>query len=405
MASTDPAPGGSSPDERPDPQQPPSNPDGDSSRGTRKSKRTGGKSGKSARSARTARRSAAKAEPADAARAWAREWIDAFVFAAVVAILLRTFIFGSYRIPTPSMEDTLMTGDFLMVSKLSYGPRTPMTLSIPFTQVHVPGVNLPWTRLPGFSEVERHDIIVFNYPVEVGPISARTHYIKTAVGIPGDTLELRDKFLYINGEPERERPTYRRHHVVQARSRIRLSEAKVREAGGEIVQTDGQGLYIVNLTRAAADRMAAWPEVDSLRPFVLPPDFNEFGRRPFMFSQGFENHDHMPPVVVPFSGQEIRLSEETWPVYRDVVMRHEGNDVTIEDGVFFVNGEPADTYTVRGDYYFAMGDNRDDSEDSRFWGFVPESHIVGKAWVVYFSWDRERSLPRFSRFFKRIHEE
>jgi signal peptidase I len=338
------------------------------------------------------------------ARHWAKEWLDAFVFALIVAIIMRTFLFGSYRIPTPSMEDTLMTGDFLMVSKVAYGARTPMTLGIPLTQITIPGVSLPWVRLPGFSEVKRNDIFVFNYPIEVGPISAKTNYIKRAVGVPGDTLEIRDKILYVNGEPEETIETLRRHHLVYARDRIRLSPSKVAEAGGEILQSDGESLYLINLTPGGASTIEGWPEVDSVRQFVLPQEVNEFQQRPFSFSKGFQNHDHMSPIVVPFSGQVIELQESTWSLYQEIVTRHEKNDVEIRDGQFFLNGQPAQTYTIQQDYYFAMGDNRDDSEDSRFWGFVPYDHVVGKAWLIYFSWDKNRNLPRFDRIFSTIHD-
>lgn len=358
------------------------------------------KSGSSAKKVFTPEQQASREQ----AKHWAKEWLDAFVFALIVAVVLRTFLFGSYRIPTPSMEDTLMTGDFLMVSKVAYGARTPMTLGIPLTEITLPGVSLPWVRLPGFSEVKRNDIFVFNYPIESGPISAKTNYIKRAVGAPGDTLEIRDKILYVNGEIEQKHETLRRHHLVHVRNRVRLSPARVKEAGGEILQSDGESLYLINLTADAALTIEAWPEVDSVRHFVLPIDYNEFQQRPFSFSKGFVNHDHMPPIVVPFEGQVITLDVATWPLYQDVVTRYEKNDVEIREGEFFVNGQPAQTYTIQQDYYFAMGDNRDDSEDSRFWGFVPDDHVVGKAWLIYFSWDKERNFPRFGRFFSTVHD-
>ena len=338
------------------------------------------------------------------ARHWAKEWLDAFIFALIVAVVLRTFLFGSYRIPTPSMEDTLMTGDFLMVSKVAYGARTPMTIGIPLTEITLPGVSLPWVRLPGFSEVKRNDIFVFNYPIESGPISAKTNYIKRAVGIPGDTLEIRDKILIVNGDTEEMHETLRRHHLVYVRNRIRLSPSKVKETGGEILQTDGENLYLINLTADAAATIGSWPEVDSVRHFVLPNEYNEFQQRPFSFSKNVANHDHMPPIVIPFEGQVIELQESTWPLYQDIITRYEKNDVEIREGLFFLNGQPSQTYTIQQDYYFAMGDNRDDSEDSRFWGFVPADHVVGKAWLIYFSWDKERNFPRFERIFSTIHD-
>ena len=136
-----------------------------------------------------------KEQETENAKSWLREWLDALVFAFVAAAILRTFIFGSYKIPTSSMENNLLVNDHLIVSNFTYGPRTPMSLCVPFTQWCVPGVKLPWFRIPGYKDVESDDIIVFNYPVEVKPISQKTYYIKRAVGIPGDTVEVIDKLV------------------------------------------------------------------------------------------------------------------------------------------------------------------------------------------------------------------
>lgn len=336
------------------------------------------------------------------AKHWAREWIDALVWAAIAAIILRTFFFGAYRIPTPSMEKTLMTGDFLIVSKLAYGPRTPMTLSVPFTDWYLPGVQIPWFRIPGYTDIERNDIVVFNYPVDVAPTSVKTNYIKRAVGMPGDELRIDDKDVYINGEQGEQFDTQMQHFRVQIRERIRLSPAKVREAGGEIVQS-GNGVHIINMTRQAADTIEQWNEIESVDPFVLPEDYDEFSRRPFKFSQGFVNHDNLPEFQVPFEGQEVTLTSDNWHIYQDILERYERNSVQKNGDQFVINGEETNQYTIQQDYYFMMGDNRDDSEDSRYWGFVPNDHVIGKASLIYFSWDGERWLPRFNRIFNLIH--
>ncbi|MEX0639019.1 MAG: signal peptidase I [Balneolaceae bacterium] len=338
------------------------------------------------------------------ARHWAREWFDAFIFAAIAAIILRTFFFGAYRIPTPSMEQTLMTGDFLLVSKLAYGARTPMTLSVPFTDIYVPGVDVPWTRLPGFSEVERNDIVVFNYPIDSGPVSMKTNYIKRAVGMPGDSLEIRDKQLFVNGETAEHIPTLMQHYQVVVRERIRLSPTKVRDAGARIVQATGQSSYTLNMTSAAADEVRRWSEVEQVEPFVLPVNYRNPNRRDFPFSRAINNHDTLEPIQVPYAGQVIELNDETWHLYRDIIERYERNNVERSGEEFIVNGEETAHYAIQMNYYFMMGDNRDDSEDSRFWGFVPENHIVGKASIIYFSWDGERWLPRFDRIFDLIHD-
>lgn len=329
--------------------------------------------------------------------------MNALVWAAVIAIVMRTFLFGAYRIPTPSMENTLMTGDFLIVTKLAYGPRTPMTVTVPFTQIYLPGVNLPWTRLPGYADIERDDIIVFNYPIDIGPISGKTNYIKRAVGVAGDTLQIDGKQLMVNGEAKPLEDTMMQHYRVETTERVQLSPAKVAEAGGQLLDR-ARNLAVVNMTPVLAEVMLGWEEVVSVEPNVLPENSVNGGRSRFNFSRGFANQDHMGPFVVPFEGQEIVLTEENWPVYQDVVERYERNEVSVRGGEFVINGEVTNRYTIRQDYYFAMGDNRDNSEDSRYWGFVPDDHIVGKAGLIYFSWDKERFLPRFGRMFDVIHD-
>lgn len=339
------------------------------------------------------------------AKSWIREWGDAIFFAIIAAIIIRTFFFEAYRIPTPSMEDTLLTGDFLVVSKINYGPRTPMVLGIPFTTVYLPGITLPWTRLPGFEDIERNDIVVFNYPIDIAPIAAKTTYIKRLTGMPSDTLEIRDKVLFVNGQDAEDFPGIQKNYIVTVQDRVRLSPAKVAAAGGVMIRAEGQNSYRVNMSKGEAETIKGWSEVVSVEPFVLPADFNEYSRVDFSFSSGFMNHDHLPPTVVPFKGQEVTLSRENWHIYENIITRYENNSAQWQgDSLLVINGEPTNTYTIQQDYYFMMGDNRDNSEDSRFWGFVPRDHIVGKAGMIYFSWDSERWLPRFGRLLNFVHE-
>lgn len=336
------------------------------------------------------------------AKHWAKEWLDALVWAAIAAIILRTFFFGAYRIPTPSMEKTLLTGDFLIVTKLAYGPRTPMTLSVPFTDIYLPGVNLPWTRIPGYSEIKRNDIVVFNYPIDVAPISVKTNYIKRAVGIPGDVLRIEDKVLHVNGEEGETFDTFMYNYRVNVRDRIRLSPSKVKEAGGELVQS-GSGYHIINMTEQTADDIREWQEIESVQKFILPDDYAGFSRRGFNFSDGFANHDNMKEFPVPQAGMEVELTPDNWHIFEDIILRYERNSVERNGERFIINGEETNRYVIQKDYYFLMGDNRDDSEDSRYWGFVPDDHVIGKAGIIYFSWDSENWLPRFNRIFDMIH--
>lgn len=337
------------------------------------------------------------------AQSWAREWMHAILFAAVAAIIIRALFLEAFRIPTPSMEQTLLTGDFLLVSKMHYGARTPMTVGVPFTNLYIRGATLPWFRLPGFQDIDRNDIVVFNYPVDSQPVSRKTNYIKRASGIPGDTLEVVDKQLYVNHEPEETVETMEHNYQVLTVEGRRLNRSRIESLGGRIVQSNEDN-HVINMTRQAADELGQWPEIEQVEPHVMPENYDSFSQQPFNFSRAFEgNYHNMRPFVVPFKGQEVTLTDDNWYLYRDVVVRHENNDVQREDGRFIINGDTTGTYTIEQDYYFMMGDSRDNSEDSRFWGYVPESHVVGKAWVIYFSWDGDRFLPRFSRLLNPIH--
>lgn len=340
----------------------------------------------------------------DKAKSWLKEWVDALVFAAIAALIIRTFLFEAYRIPSPSMEQTLLTGDFLVVSKISYGPRTPMVLGVPFTNIYLPGLTIPWTRLPGFEDVDRNDIVVFNYPIDIAPVSAKTNYIKRCVAIPGDTLSISDKQVFINGEEAEQFTGIQKTYIVTVQERVRLSPAKVRAAGGTLQGSQSPNSYRVNMAAGAAETIRGWSEVTDVELFVLPEEFNEFSRVDFNFSAGFNNHDHLPPIVVPFEGQEVTLTPDNWHIYENVITRYERNTVERNGNTFVINGEETNTYTIQQDYYFMMGDNRDDSEDSRFWGFVPQDHIVGKAGIIYFSWDAEQWAPRFNRILNFIHD-
>ncbi|HAC15254.1 MAG TPA: signal peptidase I [Bacteroidetes bacterium] len=334
------------------------------------------------------------------AKSWAKEWFDALLWAAVAALIIRTFFFEAYRIPTPSMERTLMTGDFLIVSKVNVGARTPMTIGIPFTSIHIKGLTLPWVRLPGWSDVERNDIVVFNYPIDDVAIAQKTNYIKRAVAIPGDTLEIRNKILYINGERADYKEHFEQLYTVKMRERLRLSEAKVRVAGGDILGAETPTSYVVNMTADVREVISTWPEIESVVPRIRPESSNEYARNNFTFRRGMSgNPDFIEPMVIPAKGMIMELTPENWPIYRDVVVRYEENDVVVGDSTFTINGVETSTYLVQKDYYFMMGDNRDNSEDSRHWGFVPDDHVVGKPFIVYFSWDMENKMPRFGRLF------
>ncbi len=356
-----------------------------------------------------------KIEEDKKAKSWLREWLDALVFAFFAAAILRALIFGSYKIPTPSMEQNLMVGDFLIVSNLTYGPRTPMGICVPFTQWCLPGVKLPYTRIPGFRDVERNDVIVFNVPHEVKPISQKTNYIKRAVAVAGDTLEIRDKVVFINGEREVKHEGLQKHYILKMNDRVRISDAKLESSGAGALQnvpggTDifkrelGNYTYLVNLPDEAVAEIQKWPELDSLWLNMTPEGQTDRGyastRSQYNFAKAFRSQDQLPKVVIPFEGQEVTLTDQNFYIYKDLIERYEDNSLEQRDGNFYINGEETNTYTVQQDYYFAMGDNRDNSEDSRFWGFVPKDHIIGKGFIVWYSHDK--GVPRFNRVLKLI---
>jgi signal peptidase I len=242
-----------------------------------------------------------------------REWFEALIIAAIFATLLRVFVVESYRIPTGSMERTLLAGDFLFVNKYVYGAK------IPFTEI----------RLPGVKKVDRGDIIVFKFPKD-----RSLNYIKRCVAISGDTLEIHDQQLSIN-----KKPFALPQHAQFIGSRVPAGEAD----------------------------------------YSIFPQFSSF------------NKDNYGPIRIPRKGDVVRLSAATYPLYSSLIA-DEGHEVSLQGREVFIDGSPADQYTVHENYYFAMGDNRDNSLDSRFWGFLPEKDLVGQAMMVYWSWDPDLSL-------------
>lgn len=333
-----------------------------------------------------------------------REWLDAMVFAVVVMVVLRVLFFDLFRIPTPSMEKSLLVGDYLFVSKLHYGTRTPMTVGIPFTGMYIPGIKLPWTRFPGFSEVKRYDAVVFNWPADdVDIIDRRQHYIKRVIGLPGETLEVRDKEVHVDSTHLQLLPTMQVYwNVFKSDPRVRLNPASLSELGiSSMVPTTNPTIVQMIATPGAAEQLTTLPWVDSVRVAVVRRA-DVYNNRMYPPGMGW-TPDNYGPVHIPAAGMTVPLSQDTAHMYETVITRYEGHTLSsAPDGRFLIDGQPATTYTFEQDYYFMMGDNRDNSEDSRFWGFVPMDHIVGKAVTVYFSWDKDAMLPRFGRFLHQI---
>lgn len=361
-----------------------------------------------------------------------QEWTDAIVFAVVAATLIRWLIMEAYTIPTPSMEKSLLVGDFLFVSKFHYGTRTTTTpLQVPLTHqkiwfTDIPSyselIKLPQYRLPGITKVKREDVVVFNVPprelneFKDYPVDLKTNYIKRCVAIAGDTLQIRNGQVYVNGQPEQNPPLMQRSYIVVANSDINeriLRKYKLYDY--EVVGRPGDGVvYQMFLTEELANELRKLNFIREVK--VATYNGSEgFGARtektvePNIFPDAklFPwNGDFFGPLVIPKKGMTINIDEKTLATYGSTIMQYDHNqDVKIENGKLTIGGKEITQYTFKQDYYFMMGDNRHNSLDSRYWGFVPEDHIVGKAFFIWLSLDRNADFInkiRWNRFFKLI---
>lgn len=342
-----------------------------------------------------------------------REWIDSVVFAVVAATLIRFLFMEAYTIPTPSMENSLLVGDFLFVSKLHYGTRTPQTpLQVPLTHQKIWGSNidsyldwiqLPMYRLPGFTSVKNGDVVVFNYPDSLQlPADLRPNYIKRCIGIPGDVVEVRQAQVFVNNKPMANPP--KMLHTYRVETTEPLDEAFFRKydvwnrstesilnwepiAGIDSVKKETHTVgYYVNTSQDVIDRFRTefgWRST----MMVVPKKQAEPGVYPQSPILDW-NRDNYGPLRVPKQGQTIPLTAENIMLYRDVIEHYEHHSkVEVNGSTVVIDGKPVTTYTFKQNYYFMMGDNRNNSADSRYWGFVPADHIVGKALFIWMSID------------------
>lgn len=342
-----------------------------------------------------------------------REWIDSIIFAIVAATLIRGLLVEPFTIPTSSMEKSLLVGDYLFVSKFHYGARTPKTL-IQFPLAHqyfwgtgIPSyldwIQVPQIRLPGFTDIKRGDAVVFNYPLEYQhPSDLRVHYIKRCMGLPGEELEVRNLQVFINGEPA-ENPEH-----MENRYQVISNEPIKDRVFWKYDITDfyaADNGYIIHATPDAVESLKSLSFVQDVRPIHMKED--QVNPRIFPDAQTFPwNEDFFGPLKIPYEGMTIKITPENLATYQSVITHYEGHDeVSIQDGKLFLEGIEVDQYQFKQDYYFMMGDNRHNSEDSRFWGFVPEDHIVGKALFIWFSIDSNATFldkVRWNRIFNII---
>ncbi len=376
------------------------------------------------------------------------EWVNAIIFATVVASLVHIFVFQMYVIPTSSMEKSLLIGDYLYVSKVTYGPQMPNTpLSFPFVHHTMPfsqtkksfseAVKWPYHRLKGLRKIKRNDVVVFNFPAgdtvllenqnatyydvlrsyedsfgkEEGrkrlaekytiisrPVDKRENYIKRCVAVPGDSLEIRNGQVWVNGAPQEGIPGIQYQYAVQVSSP--LSQYAIENLG--ITEYRGNGsVYDMFLTEEAAGKIEALNNVISVRRYIFSPNTEVFPQ----WKEPHWSQDNYGPIWVPKKGATVELTAENLPLFRRIIETYEGHSLEEHDGKIFIDGAEADSYTFGMDYYWMMGDNRHNSADSRFWGFVPEDHIVGKASFVWLSLDANKSFPaniRWNRLFTKV---
>lgn len=324
------------------------------------------------------------------------EWIKSCLVALLVATGIHVFVLQPFVVPTSSMAKTIVPGDYILVSKLHYGPRTPQSIGVPFLDLYIPGVQVPSTRLPGFGRPERGDIAVFHYPPEEKPIDQKTAYVKRIIGRPGDTVEVERGWALVNGVKCSTPSTVQQQwNVYLTDPRMRLSPNYLRPLD---IQTAGPtsdpSRRVVTATRSAADALESYSFVQTVE--LKAPTVSET-QTLFPSGSSFTRDDY-GPVPVPEQNQTIRLTDSTWTLFERIIREYEEQEAErVERGVFQIGGKRVDSYTFTQDYFFVLGDNRDHSSDSRFWGYVPESHLDGQALLTLFSWDRGENVPRVGR--------
>lgn len=396
------------------------------------------------------------------------EWTDAIVFALVAVFLINTYFFQNYKIPSSSLEKTLLVGDFLFVSKVAYGPRNPITpLSFPLAQHTLPIFNcksyfdkpqFEYKRLTGFGHVKRNDIVVFNFPagdtvalkvqnpdyytlcsmygrdrvnsdketfgdIVYRPVDRRENYVKRCVAIPGDILQVKNNQVYINGEKQIDIPGLQFNYYVQTNGQYFSDEVfdnlgvskddrilvnsyqesdKMLDFLGFARNAKGMHnpVYHMPLTSQAVAELKKIKDVSAIK---IEPEM--LGGNIFPLGNKTWTRDNYGPIYIPKKGATVEINAKNYSLYEHVIRNYEHNTLELRDSsTVFINGKKADKYTFKMDYYWMMGDNRHNSADSRYWGFVPEDHIVGQPLFVWLSLDKDKSIfdggIRFSRFFK-----
>jgi signal peptidase I len=344
-----------------------------------------------------------------------REWADAVIFAVIAATIIRGLLFSAYAIPSGSMEGSELTGDYLFVSKCSYGARMPMTLlSIPFTEPSMFGVNtyskaieLPYFRLPGFSSIKKYDVVVFNKPngIDYGiPEDQDTTLIKRCQATPGDLLTIVNGQVYINGKASWNAPKAQTSYAVTTNG-TDINPQALTDLHMEIRQVLGTNILEVVMPAGSIATLKSFSNVKSVTPYIQPA--GQLDAAMFPHDPRFKwNLDNFGPIQMPKRGWTVKLNDSTLALYRRAIQDYEHNKVQVSGKDIMINGKKADSYTFKMDYYWMMGDNRHNSEDSRYWGYAPEDRIIGKAIINFFSTDSTKDFfhkVRWDRVLRPIH--
>lgn len=377
------------------------------------------------------------------------DWVDAIIFAVVVVTFINTFFFQAFKIPSSSMESSLYTGDHLFVSKLAYGPKLPQTpLTIPFTHNVIAGresyselIQNDYRRLKGFGHVKTGDYVVFGFPhgdtvlvrepaadyytyvrtlgrdytlrnygpIVVRPSDKKDHYVKRCVAVAGDTLTIKDGQVYVNSQPQENWPGVQNSYMVVTDGK-KINQKNLNKLDinvGELwYYPELPGYPEMPLTADMLEQVKSYSNVVSVTQNIdsYPPDYPDSELTIFPFSSDYKwTRDNFGPLWIPKKGVEVELTVKNLPLYQRIITSYEGNDLEVKDGKIYINSEEVQSFTFKQDYYFMMGDNRHNSLDSRYWGFVPEDHIVGKPAVIWLSIDGNKKFPnniRWRRFFK-----
>lgn len=348
-------------------------------------------------------------------------WGDPILFAVVAATIIRWMLLEAFTIPTTSMESSLMAGDFLFVSKMHYGPRTPMTpLQVPLTHQTLPVfggqsystlIQLPMKRLWGFSEVTAGDVVVFNFPGDLNmPVDLRTNYIKRCVAVAGDTVQVVNRELLVNGKPF-EKPVRLQHSYLVT---LKPHELITREQWTELDVTEYQDIgnsdrYVAFLTDDMVEKLKAMPVISSVEAIVNKPlDLADTSENPvFPQSKIFNwSMDFFGKLWIPKEGATIPLTEDNIILYGKTIVNYDNPEhAKLAKGVLYIDNQAVKEYTFKQDYYWMMGDNRHNSSDSRVFGFVPADHVVGKAvfvWLALNKSDKNDRGVRWERLFRVI---